>query len=94
MGDLIRLEEANPFALGLANLFGLGGAGYYWMGQRRKAFLAWAIVSIGGFCTCGMTFIFAFAAAYDAYLLGQRLQLGESIGETENGLPILDLLFR
>lgn len=94
MGEMIRRPDANPFAFGLANLFGLGGAGYYWMGQRRKAWITWAIMLFGGPCTLGTLYLFAFASAYDAYLLGQRLQLGESIGDRQNGLPILDLVFR
>ncbi|MCB9667950.1 MAG: hypothetical protein H6736_02210 [Alphaproteobacteria bacterium] len=94
MGELIRVPEANPFHFGLANLLGFGGAGYWWMGQKRKAVIAWCIVLLGGTCTLGMLYVFAFIAAYDAYLLGQRLQLGESVGETQNGLPFLDAIFR
>lgn len=91
---LIRRPDADPVRFGLANLLGFGGAGYYWMGQRKKAWFTWALVLIGGPCTLGTLYIFAFAAAYDAYLLGQRLQQGEAITPMQNGLPILDRLFK
>jgi hypothetical protein len=90
---LLRRPEANPFLFGLANLLGCGGAGYFWMGQRRKAYITWAVVLVGGPCTLGTLYVFAFASAYDAYLLGQRLQQGEAISPTQNGLPLFDRLF-
>lgn len=92
--ELIRRPEADPFVLGLANLCLLGGGGYYWLGQRRKAWITWAVVLIGGCCTLGTTWVLVFATAYDAYLLGQRLQLGEGVEEGQTALPVLRLLFR
>lgn len=92
--ELITRPDANPLLMGLANLFGMGGLGYWWMGQRQKAFVTWGVVIVGGFCTFGMLWIVVFITAYDAYLLGQRLAQGEALRETDNGVPLLDLIFK
>ena len=94
MGELITISDSNPLLFGGLNLIGFGGAGYYLMGQKKKAYTAWLIDALGGLCTFGLLYALVPLAAYDAYLLGQRLQLGESIDESENGLPLLDAIFR
>ena len=38
--------------------------------------------------------MWVFVAAYDAYLLGQKLQSGQAIGENENGLSFLNAIFK
>jgi len=38
----------------------------------------------------GIGMLVPWIAAYDAYLLGQKLQRGESIGVNENGLSFLN----
>ena len=40
----------------------------------------------------GIGSLLPFVFAYDAYLLGQKLASGESIGPKENGLSFLDNL--
>jgi len=40
MGELITNPQANPMLIGGLNLIGLGGIGYYLLGQRKKAFTA------------------------------------------------------
>jgi hypothetical protein len=40
----------------------------------------------------GSVIIFVFV--YDAYVLGQKLQSGQSIGENENGLEFLNMIFK
>jgi len=92
MGDMITKPDANPILLAILNIFpcGLLPIGYFMMGQSGKAiagivyiFLL-SFVGIGGFL--------CFVWAYDAYLLGQKLASGESIGPKENGLAFLDNL--
>ena len=90
----IHRPETNPFVVGAANLMGLGGLGYWLIGQRRKALIAWGVVGIGGILSCGLLIPLAFITAYDAYLLGQRLQLGQRLAETENAIPFLGRIFR
>lgn len=94
MGEMITKPDANPIVLGALNWIGLGGLGYFLMGQKKKAIISWLIVVIGGTVTCGFGYIWVLVAAYDAYLLGQKLQRGESIGENENGLSFLNALFK
>ncbi len=86
--------DPRPVGYALANLLGFGGVGYYWMGQKEKAWKTWAITVLAGIPTCGLTSFFAFLTAYDAYLLGQRLELGASIAVDDNALPLLDTIFR
>jgi ABC-type phosphate transport system permease subunit len=50
-----------------------------------------ATVILGFF---GIGFILPWIAAYDAYLLGQKLQRGEAIGQNENGLEFLNAIFK
>ncbi|MCB9678574.1 MAG: hypothetical protein H6737_25960 [Alphaproteobacteria bacterium] len=94
MGEMITNPQANPMMLGGLNLIGLGGVGYFLMGQKKKAFVTWAIVVLGGMCTFGLLYLFVPLAAYDAYLLAQRLAQGETIRENENSFPFLDMIFR
>ena len=42
----------------------------------------------------GIGMIIPLITAYDAYLLGQKLQSGQSIGENENGLEFLNAIFK
>ncbi len=98
MAEMIRKPDANPILFAILNLFLAGGTGYLMMGQQKKAFIAYAIWLGVLVLSCGMLGIvsglLACCTAYDAYLLGQKLQNGEEIGQTENGLPFLNAIFR
>ena len=94
MGEMITKPDANPIVLALANLFLLGAGGYFLMGQQKKAMITAAIWLVGMFCTFGFLCLIAWVTAYDAYLLGQKLAQGESIGEVENGLDALNMIFK
>ena len=94
MGEMIQKPDINPVIVALANWFGAGGVGYFLMGQQKKAIISIVVVLIGGFCTCGFLWLFPWLTAYDAYLLGQRLQNGEEIGQNENGLEFLNMIFK
>jgi tellurite resistance protein TehA-like permease len=92
MGEMIHKPDANPVIFAAANWIGLGGLGYLLMGQTSKAITSFIITLVGGFCLFGLGYFFVFVTAYDAYLLGQKLQNGESIGEKENALDFLNML--
>jgi TM2 domain-containing membrane protein YozV len=93
MGEMITKPDANPIVLAVANLFCLGGAGYFLAGQQGKAIAAFIYTMIAWAITFGtLGWILALVFAYDAYLLGQKLASGESIGEKENGLEFLNNL--
>ncbi len=94
MGEMINKPDANPILFALLNWIGLGGLGYFLMGQQKKAIITWLIVIVGGSLTCGFGYIWVWVAAYDAYLLGQKLAAGESIGQNENGLSFLNSIFK
>lgn len=88
---MIRKPDANPVVLGLANLLFLGSLGYFLMGQSRKGAVALVTTIVSWWC-CGFGAVASIVFAYDGYLLGQKLQSGEAIGESENGLDFLDNL--
>src|SRR5689334_19789852 len=93
MGEMITKPDANPIVLAVANLVCLGGVGYYLAGQQGKAIAAFVYTLIASVVTFGMLWWIPSAMfAYDAYLLGQKLASGESIGEKENGLEFLNNL--
>lgn len=97
MGAMIQKPDANPIVFAVCNLFFAGGLGYFLMGQKKKAFITWGIIVGVSVISCGILSIvalFAWITAYDAYLLGQKLQGGQSIGENENGLDFLNMIFK
>lgn len=100
MGEMIQKPDANPILLGALNLFLAGCVGYFLMGQKKKAIyfaVAWVVswvclgwIGIGAL----LGFVVQVIAGYDAYLLGQKLQAGESIGENENALEFLNSIIK
>ncbi len=98
MGAMITKPDANPILLAVLNLFFAGGLGYFLMGQKKKAYITWGIWLGVAIISCGMlaivSVVFAWITTYDAYLLGQKLQAGQSIGENENGLEFLNMIFK
>ncbi|MBX2800940.1 MAG: hypothetical protein KTR31_24885 [Myxococcales bacterium] len=91
MGEMITKPDANPFLLAILNLIPCGvPVGYFLMGQQKKAIFGLIYVWVPNVLCFGLGTLFAVMMAYDAYLLGQKLASGESIGELENGLDFLD----
>ena len=91
MGEISK-PDTNPIVPAILNLFFLGGAGYLMMGQQKKGIMC--IVATLILSCVGIGFLVPWIAAYDAYLLGQKLQSGQSIGEMENGLDFLNSIFK
>lgn len=100
MGEMITKPDANPIIFAACNLFLFGAVGYFLMGQQKKAMITAGIWFASWICLgwLGIGALIAFAVtlatAYDAYLLGQKLQAGESIGMNENGLEFLNAIFK
>ena len=91
MGEMITKPDANPVLLAILNVFICGlPIGYFMMGQSKKAIVGFIYTMVLSMVGIGM--IMPWIYAYDAYLLGQKLAAGESIGETENGLEFLGML--
>ena len=89
----ITRPQTNPVVFGLLNLL-LGGVGYLYVGQIKKGILSILICTVGGCASMGLGYLFVLATAYDAYLLGLKLQSGQPIGKNENALEFLDGLFK
>lgn len=94
MTEMIKKPDANPILLAVLNLFFFGCVGYFMMGQTKKAIASIVITLVGSFCLFGLGYFWVLIAAYDAYLLGQRLQAGEAITPNTNGLSFLDAIFK
>ena len=62
--------------------------------QKKKAIITWLIVIVGGGFTCGLLSLFLWVAVYDGYLIAQKLQSGQAVGENENGLDFLNAIFK
>jgi TM2 domain-containing membrane protein YozV len=94
MGEMITKPDANPIVLAALNcIVCMLPLGYFMMGQSGKGIAGVIYVWLLSAITFGMLgWVVALAFAYDAYLLGQKLAAGESIGEKENGLAFLDNL--
>jgi hypothetical protein len=92
MGEMITKPDANPILLAALNLILWGCVGYFMIGQKKKAIISLVITFVTAWC--GLALIWILIAAYDVYLLGQKLQQGESIGMNENGLSFLDAIFK
>ncbi len=97
MGQMITKPDANPVLLAVLNLVGAGGLGYFLLGQKKKAMITWGIIIGVSVISCGFLSIialFAWVTAYDVYLLSQKAQTGQAIGENENGLDFLNAIFK
>lgn len=92
MGEMIQKPDTNPIVVALLNWLLLGGVGYFMMGQKKKGIISIVITVVGACFGIGM--IVPWVTAYDAYLLGQKLQSGQAIGENENGLSFLNAIFK
>lgn len=92
MGQMITKPDTNPIVVAILNLFLLGCVGYFMMGQKKKGIIT--LVAIFVLSCVGVGVFIPWITAYDAYLLGQKLQSGQSIGENENGLPFLNAIFK
>ena len=91
MSEQISKPDANPILFAVLNLF-LGSIGYFVMGQSKKGIAALIYTILGYWCFFLPGVLLVCCFVYDAYLLGQKLASGESIGEKENGLSFLDKL--
>ena len=95
MGQMIQKPDTNPIIVAVCNAFVLSALGYFLMGQQKKAIISLIVLFVGGTLTCGLiAMVWPWITAYDAYMLGQKLQSGQSIGENENGLQFLNNIFK
>lgn len=73
----------NPIVAALLSLILFGGVGQLYLGQQKKGFILIAIWVLG-WCTAGfVTSIAAIVGAIDAYMLADKLEKGESVGDMQ-----------
>ena len=73
----------NPIIAALLSLILLGGVGQLYLGQNTKGIIL-IVVWVIGWCTFGLlTAIAAIIGAIDAYVIADKLQNGESVGENQ-----------
>jgi hypothetical protein len=93
MGEMITKPDTNPILIAVLNIIVWLPIGYFLMGQTKKA-IGFLIASMVFTPCMGIGFIFPWIAAYDGYLVAQKLAAGESITANTNGLGFLDSIFK
>lgn len=73
----------NAIVAAILSLILFGGVGQLYLGQTKKGIIL-IVVWFIGICTFGiLTTIAAIAGAIDAYMMADKLQKGEAIGDME-----------
>jgi len=93
MGEMIQKPDTNPIIILVTNLLAFGGLGYFLMGQQKKAIISW-VATVVLAPVCGIGGIIPIITCYDGYLLAQKLESGQAIGENENALDFLNAIFK
>lgn len=93
MGQMITKPDTNPIIIALAQFFFF--IGYFLMGQKKKWIMAIVITIATNILTCAtLGWVPLLIFVYDGYLIAQKLQSGQSVGENENGLDFLNKIFK
>lgn len=73
----------NPIIAALLSFFLFGGVGQLYLGQQKKGIIL-IVVWFLGWCSFGaITTVAAILGAIDAFILADKLQKGESIGDMQ-----------
>lgn len=85
MQSTTQIPPANPpkdpIIAALLSLFLLGGVGQIYLGQQKKGIIL-IVACIVLYCVA-LGWIVQLAGAYDAYVLGNKLKGGKSVGDME-----------
>ena len=71
----------DPIIAAVLSLFLLGGVGQIYLGQQKKGIIL-IVVTILLYCLA-LGWIVQVAGAYDAYVIGNKLKEGKSVGDME-----------
>jgi len=71
----------DPVIAAVLSLFLLGGVGQIYLGQQKKGIIL-IVTSIVLYCI-GMGWVIQLVGAYDAYVIGNKLKAGQSVGDME-----------
>ena len=72
----------DPVIAAVLSFFLLGGAGQLYLGQQKKGILL-MVVTVVLYCAFGLGLIINIVGAYDAYVVGNKLKMGQPVGEME-----------
>ena len=73
----------NPIIAAILSLILFGGVGQLYLGQQKKGIIL-IVVWVLGWCSFGViTTIAAIVGAIDAYMMADKLQNGEAIGDMQ-----------
>jgi TM2 domain-containing membrane protein YozV len=71
----------DPIIAAVLSLLLLGGVGQLFLGQTKKGIIL--IVATILLACVGIGFLVPFLGAYDAYVIGNKLKNGQSVGDME-----------
>ena len=71
----------DPIIAAVLSVFLLGGVGQIWLGQQKKGIIL-IVACVVTYCV-GLGWIVQLVGAYDAYVIGNKLKEGKSVGDME-----------
>lgn len=71
----------DPVIAAVLSILLLGGVGQIYLGQQKKGIII--IVATILLACVGVGFVVPFIGAYDAYVIGNKLKEGKSVGDME-----------
>lgn len=71
----------DPVIAAILSVLLLGGVGQIYLGQQKKGIII--IVATILLACVGIGFVVPFVGAYDAYVIGNKLKEGKSVGDME-----------
>ena len=72
----------NPIVAAILSLLLLGGVGQLYLGQTKKGIII-IVATVLLYCAFGLGLIVNILGAVDAYMMADKLQKGESIGDMQ-----------
>ncbi|HEX9925245.1 MAG TPA: hypothetical protein VGD99_21490 [Anaerolineae bacterium] len=72
----------NPIVAAILSLLLLGGVGQLYLGQTKKGIII-IVATVLLYCAFGLGIILNIVGAIDAYMMADKLQKGETIGDMQ-----------
>lgn len=88
---VLKKPNVKPWLALLLNVVGLGGLGYFYIGQTRKG-IAYMLATVLLLFFC-LGAVVPLISAWDAYLLAKAMQAGVPVRDDENALEFLNNVF-
>lgn len=85
MQSTTQIQPSNPpkdpIIAAVLSVLLLGGVGQMYLGQTKKGVIL--IVATIVLSCVGIGFLIPFVGAYDAYVIGNKLKMGKTVGDME-----------